>query len=562
MFVRVKKVGKYEYLQIVESIRLEGKNRQKVLGTLGAVDAIKSRGKLAGLIQSLSKWTPECLALIAGKSQVQTQSYKIGPVKIFERLWQESGLAEILKDLLKERAFEFDVERALFLTVLHRICSGGSDRQADLWREGYQIEGVADLKLHHLYRAMAWLGEELDKNELSREEPMMTRVTKDRIEEMLFEQRKDLFSQLSVVFFDTTSLYFEGKGGESLGKRGFSKDHRSDLKQTVVGVTLDDQGEPLTSSIWPGNTTDVKTLIPIANRLQEQFGVQRICLVADRGMISQTTITELEQCQWQYILGVRMRSSLEVRQEILPQLGRIVIKRGLREGFVEVVPERTKSKDPSPLQVREVVVGTHRYILCYNPEQARKDAFDRATLVETLRQKLTHSDKGFIANKGYRQYLKTEGKHFLLDEAKIQEDEFYDGLWALRTNTVLTPTEVALAYKQLWRVERIFRDSKTLLKTRPIFHKYDATIRGHIFCSFLALVLMKALDRCLEKANLKVEWLDVLRDLKALQLMRIQDKEKVFWLRSQLQGCCASVFRAVGVAIPPLLTKDSNMDTR
>jgi transposase len=555
MFVRVKPVGKYRYLQIVESIRVDGKSRQKVLGTLGALEGITGSGKLAGLMQSLSKYTPECLALIVGKSQVQTQSYKIGLVKIFERLWQESGLAEILKNLLKKRGFEFDVERAIFLSVLHRMCAGGSDRQADRWREGYQIEGVEDLKLHHLYRAMAWLGEELDNNELPREEPMMTRVTKDEIEEMLFEQRKDLFSQLSVVYFDTTSLYFEGKGGESLGRRGFSKDHRSDLKQTVVGVTLDDQGEPLTSSIWPGNTTDVKTLIPIANRLQKQFGVNQICLVADRGMISQSTITELEQRQWQYILGVRMRSSLEVRQEILPQLGRVDIKRGLREGFVEVAAERTKTKDPSPLQVKEVIVGTHRYVLCYNPEQARKDAFDRTTLVETLRQKLTHSDKEFIANQGYRQYLKTEGKHFLLDEAKIQQDEFYDGLWVLRTNTRFTPEIVALQYKQLWRVERIFRDSKTLLKTRPIFHKYDATIRGHIFCSFLALVLMKALDRCLEKANLKVEWLDLLRDLKALQVMKIQENQKVFWLRSQLQGCCANVFRAVGVAIPPLLTK-------
>lgn len=560
MFVRVKEVGKYQYLQIVESVREQGKNRQKVLGTLGSVDEIKSRGNLAGLIQSLSKWTPECLALVVGKSQVETQSYKVGPVKIFERLWQESGLAEILKDLLKGRSFGFNVERAIFLSVLHRICQSGSDRQADRWREGYKIEGVEDLRLHHLYRAMAWLGEELKTDESGDEQSQ--RCTKDLIEEKLFQHRRDLFSGLSLVYFDTTSLYFEGEGGESLGRRGFSKDHRSDLKQTVVGVTLDDQGEPLSSHVWPGNTTDVKTLIPIADRLQKHFGVERICLVSDRGMISQSTIHELEQRKWQYILGVRMRSSLEVRQEILPQLGRIVIKRGLREGFVEVVPERTKSKDPSPLQVKEVIVGTHRYVLCYNPEQARKDAFDRSTLIATLRQKLIHSDKEFIANKGYRQYLKTQGKHFLLDEPKIQEDELYDGLWVLRTNTDLTPAQVALQYKQLWRVERIFRDSKTLLKTRPIFHKYDATIRGHIFCSFLALVLMKALDRCLEKANLHLEWQDLLRDLKALQIMRIQENQKVFWLRSQLQGCCASVFRAVGVAIPPLLTKDSLMNSK
>ena len=98
MFVRVKEVGKYQYLQIVESIRVEGKNRQKVLGTLGAMDEVNERGKLAGLIQSLSKYTPECLVLVVGKSQPETQAYKIGPVKIFERLWQESGLKDIVSD--------------------------------------------------------------------------------------------------------------------------------------------------------------------------------------------------------------------------------------------------------------------------------------------------------------------------------------------------------------------------------------------------------------------------------------------------------------------------------
>ena len=136
-----------------------------------------------------------------------------------------------------------------------------------------------------------------------------------------------------------------------------------------------------------------------------------------------------------------------------------------------------------------------------------------------------------------------------------KEEARYDGLWVLRTNTALPLAQVALRYKELWMVERLFRDTKTLLRTRPIFHKRDETIRGHVFCIFLGLVLLKELDRSLRAAGLDLEHKEVMRDLKALERMRIENEGKVFWLRSQVQGCWrAKVFGAVGVALPPLLT--------
>ena len=151
----------------------------------------------------------------------------------------------------------------------------------------YAIEGVADLELHHLYRAMAWLGEVLPKDQQDGATPFAPRTNKDRIEEALFARRRDLFSDLEIVFFDTTSIYFEGEGGETLGQRGHSKDHRPDLKkQMVVGMVLDRNGNPVCSELWPGNTADVKSLAPIVDRLQSRFGIGSVCIVADRGMIS------------------------------------------------------------------------------------------------------------------------------------------------------------------------------------------------------------------------------------------------------------------------------------
>jgi transposase len=584
MFVRLKRVRSYRYLQLVESIRADDKPRQRVLATLGRVEELQAEGSIDALVRSLSKFSPNALALIAGEAAPDTQALTIGPVLIFQRLWQRLKLDQILKELLRERHFGFAVERAIFLCVLHRICWGGSDRHSHQWKGDYEIAGVSQLSLHQSYRAMAWLGQAEPRKDKAAAEaaaqptpvegtqtsavvPAKSKSTrgptpiyrwhglKDKIEKSLWVERQDLFNNLSVVFFDTTSLYFEGAGGPSLGQRGHSKDSRPDLAQVVVGVVLDGQGEPLCCEMWPGNAADVKGLIPVLENVRERFGIGRVCVVADRGFISKETLEKLENKEggWDFILGVRMRASKEAREEVVGKLGSMA-EAEQRKGFTVVHGERKNSKDPSPLEVKEVWVDQRRYVVCYNPEQARKDAADRARIVEALRATLKQGDKALVGNKGFRKYLRVEGKHFEVDEAKLKEEARYDGLWVLRTNMALPVTQVALRYKELWMVERLFRDTKTLLKTRPVFHKRDETIRGHVFCTFLGLVLLKELDRSLRAAGLDLEHNEVMRDLKALQRMRIDDEGKVFWLRSQVQGCCAKVFRAVGVALPPLLT--------
>lgn len=584
MFVRLKRVRSYRYLQLVESVRAHDKPRQRVLATLGRVEQLQAEGCVDALVSSLSKFSHNALALIAGKSNPDTHALTIGPVLVFQRLWQRLKLDQILQELLRERHFGFEVERAIFLSTLHRLCCGGSDRHAHQWKEDYEIAGVSQLSLHHSYRAMAWLGQAEPRKDkavsgaptqpatvagIPRGAAVTTKSKstrgptpiyrwqglKDKIEKLLWVQRQDLFNNLSVVFFDTTSLYFEGAGGQSLGQRGHSKDSRPDLVQIVVGVVLDAKGEPLCCEMWPGNAADVKGLIPVLENVRERFGIGRVCVVADRGFISKKTLARLENKEgaWDYILGVRMRASKEARDQVVGKLGSLT-QTQQREGFTVVYAERKVAKDPSPLEVKEVLVGERRYVVCYNPEQARKDAADRARIVEALRATLKQGDKALVGNKGFRKYLRVKGKHFEVDEAKLKREARYDGLWVLRTNTAMPVAQVALRYKELWMVERLFRDTKTLLKTRPIFHKRDETIRGHVFCTFLGLVRLKELDRSLRAAGLDLEHNEVMRDLKALQRMRLDDEGKVFWLRSQVQGCCAQVFSAVGVALPPLLT--------
>jgi len=545
MFFRTKPAGSYRYLQIVHSVREGKKVRQQVIATLGRLDLLEASGQLERLMRSGLRHCESFAVLDAhAAGEIQPVAIRrIGPDLVFARLWKESGIAEVLRSVLKARQYEFDVERAIYLTVLHRLFASGSDRAAERWREDYLIPGTEALELHHLYRAMAFLGDAIEQLE---KPTGAVRCNKDLIEEALFERRRDLFTEVELVFFDTTSLYFEGRGGESIGQRGHTKDHRPDLKQMIVGMAVDVEGCPICCEMWPGNTADVTTLLPVVKRMQERFRIREITIVADRGMVSQPTLEAFENSDppVRYILGVRMRRQKEVSLSVL----------GSRARWFESVPERSKAKDSAPLKVKEVWVEDRRYVVCLNEEERRKDAHDREAIVAHLKEQLRNGDKSLVGNKGYRRYLKVEGSaHFVIDEKQVKAEERYDGIWVLRTNTVYNAETVAHVYKTLWTVEDIIRTAKSILETRPIYHRCNETIRGHVFCSFLALLLKTELERRMKFADLQCEWAQVLRGLEALQQVEATFQDKRFLLRTQLGAEASAALRATGVAAPPTL---------
>src|SRR5260370_604826 len=281
----------------------------------------------------------------------------------------------------------------------------GSERAAARWREDYRIAGIDGLDLHQLYRAMAWLGEELPAKNQDGRTPFAPRCIKDLVEERLFAHRRDLFTRLDLVFMDTTSLYFEGAGGQTPGRHGYSKDRRP-----------------------------------------------------------------------------------------------------------------------------------HR----------------RTMILAALERQLAKGDKALVGNTGYRRYLKTiSQEHFAIDPDKVEEEKKFDGIFVLRTNTELNPLEAMLCYKQLWTVEQTFRTAKHLLATRPIFHKLDETIRGHVFCSFLALVLKKALEDRIAALGHAGSWPEIIADLDALTETEIEHDGKRFLLRSAPRPAASLALRAAGVALPP-----------
>jgi hypothetical protein len=544
MFLRTHTIHGHTYLLLVENERIDGKVTQRVLQRFGRIDQLRESGQLDAIVAGLGRFSARLVVLGAharGES-VQSEARRIGGPLVFERLWETTGIGPVLRDMAADRQFGFPLERAVWLTVLHRLLAPGSDRAAERWKDAYAIAGVERLKLYQLYRAMAWLGQSLQDQRGAT--PFAPRTTKDEIEEALFARRQDLFTTLDLVFFDTTSIYFEGEGGDTVGQYGHSKDHRPDRRQMVVGLAIDADGHPLCCELWPGNATDVKSLVPIVDRLRRRFHIRDVCIVADRGMISADVIDEIEQRKgWSYILGVRMRAVKAMREML-----------AVDDGPYETVFARTKDpKGPAPLKVCAVEVDGRDYVLCLNEDEATKDRHDREAIVAALRDALHAGDTSLVGNKGYRRYLKSAGHRFEVDEEKVLLDARYDGKWVLTTDTGLDARTTALAYKHLWVVEALFRSMKSVLETRPVYHKCDETIRGHVFCSFLALMLRKELEDRLAARNWKLEWDHVVDDLDRLEEVTITVGDKGYLLRTDPRGTVGKVCQAAGAALPPVL---------
>ena len=529
MFVRVKRSVRegysYEYLQIVESRRRGSAVRQHVIATLGRTDEIIADGTLDNLLASLASFSQRLTVV----ERVRTEGLAAhaarswGPALVFGRLWQQQGLPEILTRLAAERRFEFDIERTAFALALQRLCEAGSDLAGSQWLATVEAPGFAAIRLQHLYRTVGFLAE-----------------VREELERELHFRDRDLFSmELDLVFIDTTSTFLWRDDETALVRRGHSRDRRPDQPQVVLCVAVDRTGFPVAWDILPGNTADAKAFAAMITRLRRRLKVRHVIVVADRGMISAKSIrllTESVKAPFDFILGTRMRRQKEVSETVLARAGRY---QGVADN----------------LEVKEVMVGGRRYIVCRNPIEQVKDAAAReailAKLAATLKQ---HGPKSVIGNRGFARFVSVARGSVTINQKAVEADARLDGKFVLATNTELPAEEVALAYKSLWRVERAFRETKSTLEVRPIYHQNDAAIVGHIVACFLALRLEVDLQRRLDERGSQVSWPDLMRDLGQLAAVDLSLDGQRYRLRTELQGQAHQAFLAAGVRPPATVT--------
>lgn len=528
MFVRLKRSGRhgasYEYLQIVESFREAGRVRQRLVATLGRREQIVASGALDGLLVSLAKFS-ERLRVVEQVRSEGIHAHRArswGPALVFRRLWEVQGLPEILGRLARGRQFHFDVERTTFALALQRLCAPGSDLAGSGWLRTVECPGFESIELQHLYRTVGGF---------------LAGVRADLEQELFFRDR-DLFTQhLDLLFIDTTSTFVWRDQESALRQRGYSRDRRPDQPQIVLCVAVDGQGWPVAWDILPGRTADPRAFAAMIAKLRERFQIGRVVVVADRGMISKEAmalLTEHATLPFDFILGCRMRRQKEVSDEVLARAGR----------FHTVADN---------LEVKEVVVDGRRYVVCRNPDEARKDALARSAILAKLEAALAHGPKAVIGNQGFARFVRVQKGSVSIDPAVVEADARYDGKFVLRTSTALPAAEVARAYKSLWRVERTFREEKSTLEVRPIFHHRDDTSIGHIVACFLALRLEVDLQRRLDERQADVSWPDLMRDLAELRAVELTLDGVRYRLRTDLHGSAHHAFAAAGVRPPPVV---------
>ena len=531
------------YLQIVESRRDGDQVRQQVIATLGRFEDLQASGQLERLVRSGARFAAKAMVLSAASNEaaIKIGVRRIGPALVFERLWEETGCRAVITALAGQRKHGFTLERAVFLTVLHRLFMSGSDRAADRWREDYAIVGVAvSICIISIGRWRGW-----------------ARSCRRRA-----GRPHAVFAALPQGCGGGAAVRASARSADAArpGVHGHHQPLLRGRRRPDTGPARLQQGsssgpaadDPRRAARWrwaagmlgdvAGEHRRVTTLIPVIDRLRQRFDIARMCVVADRGMISAETVAELEARRLLYILGVRERSDKLVHELVLdhptPFVPLMMKKRGKEIDY----------------EVKTVMVAGRRYIVCRNRQEAAKDAADRASIVAALERQLAKGDKALVGNTGFRRYLKTiSEKHFAIDPDKIEEEKKLDGIFVLRTDTDLNPLEAMLCYKQLWTVEQTFRTAKHLLTTRPIFHKLDETIRGHVFCSFLALVLKTELEERIAVLERVSSWPEIIADLDLLTETEIEYDGKHFIVRSAPRSAATLALRAAGVALPPTI---------
>jgi transposase len=528
MFVRVKTVKsgskEYQYYQLVEGVYKKGRVRQKVLMTLGRVDDF-DRSKVDEIVSALEGYTDKVDVLSSIEDCHHVWSKEYGSVYVMEKLWHELKMDSILSGLLRDRQFEFDVQAAIRGMVINRAVNARSKLATYEWmdRDVYYSERE-ELELHHLYRALDFL--------ISH---------KNAIENRIFSNLTDLFSMdVSVVFYDCSLVDMYGENSELV------QHSRKGRQQFLLTLVMSRDGLPIGHEVLPGNMPDIKTVVDAMAKLKDRYSIGRCIFVGDRGMVSQEKLDQLKGLGYDYVVGVKRNQWKEVKEQVLATRGRF-----------------TKVKDN--LYVKETLVNGKRYLICYNPYQAKKDKLTRETVVKQLEQEIKGLDP--FTKKAAELYSHDYKGRFLrrlkdgslrIDRAQVREDEKYDGKYVILTSEKeLSKDEIALIYKQLSRIEQSFRSLKSLHDLAPVFHYRDDRIMAHAFLCVLSHLLERLMEKKLEASGLDMTARRALETLGAMKLTKVRLKEKEYLIRTDATPEIADIFKALHYQMPPRIQRIS-----
>lgn len=511
-----------------------GQSVVRVIYSFGREDQVDRDG-IARLISSLSRALPagEAMAASAGDGLAFVESRPMGAAYVLDGLWRRLGIDKTLSKLLDGRKLDARAERVLLALVANRAIDPSSKLAATAWvAERVAIDGLDDVDADACYRAMDWLLE-----------------IEGELAEAVYWSVADLLNlEVDLLFFDTTSTYFEIETaddpakGETVGFRtyGHSKDHRPDLPQVIIGMAVTRTGIPIRVWCWPGNTNDSALIRQVKDELKA-WRLGRVVWVADRGFTSAENRRYLQRAGGNYIVGEKLRGGATEADAALARQGRY-------------------HRVAGNLELKEVVIDDgvmrDRFVICRNPDQAERDQAVRDNLLAQLADAIDGSDKlsrtarSELAGSlpaGLRRFLRRTPAGLLrVDQAAVRAEERLDGKFLLRTSDpTLSAEDIALGYKQLLEVERGWRDMKSTLELRPVFHRLEHRIRAHVVLCWLALLLIRVAETATGDT-----WRNLRHELDRMHLGTFTGAAGAMKRRTATTAAQAAILRALDLAEP------------
>jgi hypothetical protein len=539
------KDGSVAYLQLAhnEWDPVTKQSKVRVIYNFGREDQL-DRDAIRRLIGSLQRALEpdEALASAAGPGLRFIESRPIGGAWALDGLWRELAVDRTLARLLEGRRLDPRAERVIFAMVANRALEPLSKLACSKWvSERAWIQELPELDEDSCYRSMDWLLE-----------------VQDELSEAVYFATADLLNlEVDLLFFDTTSTYFERDEPEhdvldqdgnvirsAFRVRGHSKDHRDDLPQVVIAMAVTRTGIPIRVWCFPGNTSD-QELIRQAKDDLRAWKLSRVVWVADRGFQSAENRRYLQRAGGHYILGEKLRGNDKEANLALGRQGRYHTVAG-------------------NLRVKEVIIddGTmrDRFVICHNPEEARRDQQVREQLLAQIEDQIADTDRlpaaerhklygQLSAKRGYKRFLRqTKTGKLRIDRAAVTVEAHLDGKFLLRTSDpTLTAEDVALGYKQLLEIERAWRDMKTTLDLRPVHHRKEDRIRAHVLLCWLALLLIRIAENQTAET-----WRNLRDELQRMHLGTFAGPAGTSQQRTELTARQRDILHALGIAQPPL----------